>query len=282
MFADSGTTSRAEVRAADSAGFNPKDLLPKFEAYENAKKWVNDTSKKISDTVEAVKNAPSKAREWVAGLFGKTAETQARAQQQAKAVTEGGQSIAERVNELEQELAPQSIEDSIAVLDTMMTGAPKIFSIASSRLKALMRQNALSVDKLEDQVINLETWARNQPLLGTWQGNYDWESSGYVLQGSIALIFKPDSKSANKLTMTLSNDFYYNGKLVGKTRGTAVGTLDQDGIFRGVLNWSNVKTKGSGDVVWTVRGKDISGNIFEDPNPSLLVPFSAQQIYSKK
>lgn len=280
VFDNGSVPASARYAPAATGVFDPKKLIPGYETYQQAKKWLSDTEAKIQGAVDAVKNAPNKAVQWISSLFGKSGVEQSKAQTEAKVVDEGGHSLADRVNELEQQMAPQSIEDQVAVLDSFLTGTPQLFAIASGRIKAVMRKNGQSISRLEDQVINLETWGRNQSFLGTWQGTYDWESQGYVLQGAIALVVKPAS-AANKLTVTLANDFRYNGKIVGKTRGTATGSMGADGVFRGQLSWTSGKTKGSGPVEWRINGNKISGNVFEDPNVALRVPFAATKISSR-
>lgn len=258
-----GATSamRAPVVAAAGDIFDPK-WIPGYETFEKAQKWVSDTQRKITNTVDAIKNAPNKAVKWLADLFGRSGVEKGKAENEAKAVEEGGTKLKDRVQEMDNQLANQNMDDLFAQLDAQFTGAPKIFSLASSRLKALMKKNRDSVARLEDEVINLETWGRNQALLGTWVGGYD----SIVGSGAISVIFKP-AKTANRLSVTLSSDFFdSNGKLIGKTKGIGLGTMDADGVFRGTIETTNPGGgKLSGNIAWTLNENRLGGEVIDTP-----------------
>lgn len=255
---DNASARLSPATATTHAGLldDPKQYIKDITGYSKLEKWADETNKRISGFVEDLKKAPSKFFKWVNGLFGNAGESQARAKQQARAVSEGGPAFTDRVNEIERELA-QSAEDKLAELDSLLDGAPGIFGIAGYRLKSSILKARDSAHMLDEQSVSIETWVRNRGLLGKWAGTL----SRGGLSGSIDLYFKPSSAAANTVSGVIGHTFY-NGGDTSRTSGNFTGRLDADNVFRGRATIHNASGSGSYDIAWIFTGNRLRGTLY--------------------
>ena len=229
-----------------------------FPVVKDVREWVENTSQKIKDAKQAVDNAISNPVKFLTGLFGQAGQSQGEAKQEAQAVNQGGTQFADRVSALEQQLAPQTIDDRLAALTAQLNGAPAIFGIAGDRLKTLMEQNRDSAAMLADQAINLETWARNRPVLGAWKGTLERGN----LRGTINIYFRPSSAVNDTVRGTIGHTFH-DGR-GGRTTGNFVGSVDAFGVFRGTATVHNDTGSGSFSIAWDLNGDLLSGLVYNE------------------
>jgi hypothetical protein len=260
--ANQGTSAPAVGAAANI--FDPKSLLPKLSDYPKLQKAADFVNSAIDATKGALAKVDNGIR-WVVEQLDGTAKARLQAEREAKAVAEAKE-LAERAAQLERELATPSIEDMLAAMDNTMHGAPMIFTMASNRLKALMKNIRGSVHKLEDEVVDLEAFQRARLLPGTWQGRVDRQADN--LSGDIKLTFKP---SLNGTVSGTIDHTFYNGRSKARTTGTFTGVLDEFNVFRGTATVSNSSGSGTYPISWNLNGTTFSGTLYTGE----MITFSA-------
>lgn len=258
VYTDPSTTAAANqgasapaLAAAAANILDLKSILPKLSDYPKLQKAADFVNSAIDATKGALAKVDNGIR-WVVEQLDGTAKARLQAEREAKAVAEAKE-LAERAAQLQRELATPSMEDMFAAIDNTMQGAPAIFIMSSNRLKALMKNIRGSVNRLEDEVVDLEAFQRARLLPGTWRGRVDRQADN--LSGDIKLTFK---SSLNGTVEGTIDHTFYNGRLKARTTGFFTGVLDEFNVFRGTATVSNSSGSSSYPISWNLNGTTFS------------------------